>query len=25
MMLEAQIKGQEYIDSGNAADDATIK
>ena len=25
MMLEAQIKGQEYIDSGNAADEATIK
>ena len=25
MMLEAQIKGQEYIDQGNAADDALIK
>ena len=25
MMLEAQIKGQEYIDSGNAADEATIR
>ena len=25
MMLEAQIKGQEYIDSGNATDEATIK
>lgn len=24
MMLEAQIKGQEYIDSGNAADEAKI-
>ena len=25
MMLEAQIKGQEYIDSGNAADEAVTK
>jgi hypothetical protein len=25
MMLDAQIKGQEYIDQGNAADEAAIK
>ena len=25
MMLEAQLKGQEYIDKGNAADEAVIK
>ena len=25
MMMEAQIKGQEYIDQGNAQDDAAIK
>jgi hypothetical protein len=25
MMLEAQLKGQEYIDKGNAADEAVIR
>jgi hypothetical protein len=25
MMMEAQIKGQEYIDKGNAQDEALIK